>query len=210
MLADHNYQNLLTNLHRHPNRLPLDALQSSITHYITYIEPSPTPLAASVISSPFFLTSDQSKLHALVTAFRHAVQLKHESAVKEVGGIFSPGVTSRMSTWAKAVLDGLQGGHPLLRLACACGLLQGMEDIRIRPNGRNISARGKTESEVVLSFAAAIGDASRDVWGRGSDERLPLGKWYLYAAYIRKSCLQNLRRPCLSVAIPYPWFRLAG
>ncbi|EIN12584.1 hypothetical protein PUNSTDRAFT_60653 [Punctularia strigosozonata HHB-11173 SS5] len=170
MATDRNYRNLLAHLHDPSTKLALPAIQAAVAHYIASLEPAPTPLAAIVVSSPYFRACEQTQLDALSTAFRHAVHLKYKAAENDHGGVFSPGTNARMNTWAKATLAGLQGGHPLLRLACAGGLLQGLDDTRVQLGGDGSGARGRSEAEVVLAFAAAIDQSpSNDAWAGSSD-----------------------------------------
>lgn len=131
-MSDAGYKNLLGHLHHYNNQIPLTAIQQSISHHLARVAPSPTPLVASVISSPLFQPVSHDKLQSLSTAFRHAAHLKFGLLHDDQGGIFSRGLKSRLRFWVEATLRGMDGGLPILRLACAGGLLMGLDDLKGR------------------------------------------------------------------------------
>lgn len=154
-MTDRGYLNLLTHLTRSSTTLPLPTLQASLAHYLANAQPSPTPLAASVASSPLFRHPTSSQLEALQTAFRHALHFRAALLQKEeegVGGVFRRGVRARTGEWIRAVLKGLEGGNGALRLACSSGLLLGLGD-RERDESR---VRRKVEEEVILALAEVM------------------------------------------------------
>lgn len=153
-LPDRGYTNLLNHLHRASTSLSLEALQASIAHYLANVEPSPTPLAASVISSPLFRPFSHAKLLALSTAFRHAVHFKYQSIKKDNDTIFRRSPKARLSEWAKAVVKGCQGGQAMLRMVCFGGLLLGLEDVKAKIEGG--AGRGKVENELVVALAEVM------------------------------------------------------
>jgi hypothetical protein len=145
---DSGYTNLLTHLHSPSATLPVATIQASVAFYLAHQDPSPTPLSATVVSSPFFLPYSYTKLQALSTSFRHAVHIKY-SALKHSTGLLSPSVKSQLKEWATASLKGLQGGHPIMRLACAGGLLIGLDQVEITNDGW----RKVAEDEIVVALA---------------------------------------------------------
>jgi hypothetical protein len=58
-------------------------------------------------------------------------------------------VKSQLKEWATASLKGLQGGHPIMRLACAGGLLIGLDEVEIT----NYGWRKVAEDEIVVALA---------------------------------------------------------
>ncbi|KAF7346109.1 hypothetical protein MSAN_01837600 [Mycena sanguinolenta] len=156
------YANLLAHLHNTSTALPLPTIQSALAHHLAKLSPLPTPLAASTVSSPFFSVHPFSnqKLQALFTAFRHATHLKYRDSKDTdknksvVGAVFSRGTAARIKQWAGAVLKGIKGGQPILRLACCGGLLAGLEDLK---NAEQLEiGRSHLEDEVVISVAESI------------------------------------------------------
>src|SRR5882762_2231551 len=99
-IPDRGYTILLSHLHKPSSSLPLQSLQALISHYLS-ISSSPTPLSATIISSPLFRPFSHVKLSALTTAFRHAVHARLKFLEDEEMGIFSRGVRVRMSEWIK-------------------------------------------------------------------------------------------------------------
>ena len=163
-MADRGYTNLLFHLSRLSTSLPLQTLTGSLSHYLSSL-PSPTPLTAITISSPFFApTLSHTELSALFTAFRHAVHLKHKSLIDDQSGIglgmlFSRGVKVRLRDWVRDVLKGLEGGVGVLRLACAAGILSGLGDLegvgKLKA-GSGEAGRGRVEDEVVVALAEVM------------------------------------------------------
>ncbi|EKM49498.1 uncharacterized protein PHACADRAFT_201209 [Phanerochaete carnosa HHB-10118-sp] len=164
MSVDRGYLNLVSHLNRHSTNLPLNTILGSVAHHLAYVQPSATPLAAIVISSPLFHTSSYADLDGLLTAFRHAVHLKIKVVYDEPSGLFSRGLTTRVAEWVAEVLKGFQGGHSVLRLACCAGLLHGLADreadLKIKENfaGRSV------EEELIIALAEVVEYASADPW----------------------------------------------
>ncbi|KAJ7712448.1 hypothetical protein B0H16DRAFT_1624977 [Mycena metata] len=148
-MSNSGYANLLAHLHNPSTPLPLPTIQSALAHHLAKLSPLPTPLAASIVSSPLFSQHPftHPKLQALFTAFRHATHLKYRDAKdveKEqsaVGAVFSRGTVARVKQWAGAVLKGIKGGQPILRLATA-------ERLEI--------GRSQLEDEVIISVAESM------------------------------------------------------
>ncbi|KAJ6509021.1 hypothetical protein C8R45DRAFT_462923 [Mycena sanguinolenta] len=156
------YANLLAHLHNPSTGLPLPTIQSALAHHLAKLSPLPTPLAASIVSSPLFSVHPFShqKLQTLFTAFRHATHLKYRDSKDTdknksvVGAVFSRGTAARVKQWTGAVLKGIKGGQPILRLACCGGLLAGLEDLK---NAEHLEiGRSQLEDEVVISVAESI------------------------------------------------------
>ena len=172
--TDRGYYNLLGHLSKASTTLPLETLQASIAHYLAHVQPTPTPLVALVISSPLFqqslpassLASSSSQsnwtpytnLHSLSTAFRHAIHLKLNHLTSKPSTIFSRSFQSRVDEWVHAVLNGLQGGIPIFHLACASGILLGLEDweVDFKLKEKEAKVRRKVEEEVIVSLAEIL------------------------------------------------------
>ncbi|KAK7690115.1 hypothetical protein QCA50_006763 [Cerrena zonata] len=169
--TDRGYYNLLGHLSRPSTTLPLETLQASIAHYLAHVQPTPTPFVALVISSPLFQQSlststststssgtSYTTLQALSTAFRHAIHLKLNHLTSKPSTIFSRSFQSRVDEWVHAVLNGLQGGLPVFRLACASGILLGLEDweVDLKLKEKEAKVRRKVEEEVVVSLAEVL------------------------------------------------------
>ncbi|KAK7048188.1 hypothetical protein R3P38DRAFT_3256846 [Favolaschia claudopus] len=161
-MSNAGYTNLLAHLQRQTPFAPLPTIQSALAHHLSNSSPLPTPLAASIISSPLFslLPFSHSKLQTLFTAFRHATHLKYRDLKtadenrSAVGSVFSRGTAARVNQWTAAVLKGLKGGQPILRLACSGGLLAGLEDIK---NADKLeTGRSQLENEIIISVAESI------------------------------------------------------
>ncbi|EIW81326.1 hypothetical protein CONPUDRAFT_144146 [Coniophora puteana RWD-64-598 SS2] len=162
------YVVLLTYLNRpSSNTPPLPTIQGLAAHYLAHLQPSPTPLAAALVSSALFRPFSHAKLTALTTALRHAVHLKFKALDAEPSTLFTPGVGTRLRRWATAIIRGFEGGHAIVRLACCSGLLLGLEDVhkRLPPKQRDVKARA--EDELVMIVADVIDVFySADPWGR--------------------------------------------
>jgi len=146
--------------------IPLPTLQSALSHHLSTASSSTSPttltvtqLSATAISSPFFLPKSQpfeyAKFQAFETAFRHAVHLLRQQQSKE-------GSANRVniSRWAGDVIKGIQGGHPILRLAACGGILLGVEDLN---NNAVVNAKAPiklsrklVESETVVALAEVL------------------------------------------------------
>lgn len=156
-MTDRGYLNLLSHLTRTQTTLPLKTIQASIAHYLAHILPSPTPLAATVVSSPFFLKNvSYAKLDGLVVAFRHAVHIKMKLIKEEPRGLFTRGTNARVAEWSAEMLKGLQGGQSLLRLACYAGLLQGLGDWEEELKAVESRMRRRVEEELVVALAEVM------------------------------------------------------
>ncbi|KAJ3529486.1 hypothetical protein NM688_g7849 [Phlebia brevispora] len=155
-MSDRGYFNLLAHLTRSTTSLPLSTAQAAVTHYLAHVQPTPTPLAASVISSAYFRSTSYAKLDALQTAFRHAVHLKVKLLKDEKRGLFTLGLSARTATWIYEVLKGLEGGAALLRFGCASGLLLGLEDWEDELTARNSRMRRRVEEELVIALAEVM------------------------------------------------------
>lgn len=155
-MTDRGYLNLLSHLTRPSTNLPLQTIQGSVAHYLAHIHPSPTPLAATVVSSTFFRHASHERLDGLVTAFRHAVHVKVKALKEEPGGVFTRSLHSRLSEWVREVLNGVQGGVPLLRLACYAGIVQGLQDWDSELKTKEGRTRAKVEEELVVALAEVM------------------------------------------------------
>ncbi|KIY62170.1 hypothetical protein CYLTODRAFT_427107 [Cylindrobasidium torrendii FP15055 ss-10] len=165
------YTNLLAHLQRANPIMELDVIQGTLSHHLAHLSPSPTPLAASAVSAPIYLSHPiaQDKLQSLSTAFRHAVHIKYELLRKEaeetslVKSAFTHSTRTRLAQWLGELIKGLQGGQPIMRLACSTGMLMGVHDFeRIREQ------KGAAENEVVLALAGVM-DQYRSFHSPSSD-----------------------------------------
>jgi hypothetical protein len=155
-MTDRGYLNLLSHLTRSSTNLPLQTIQGSIAHYLAHIHPSPTPLAATVVSSPFFRHASYERLDGLATALRHAVHVKVKALNDEPGGVFTRSVSARVASWTGEVSNGLQGAVPLLRLTCYTGLVQGLEDWDGELKAKDGAMRRRVEEEFVVALAEVM------------------------------------------------------
>lgn len=148
---------MLSHLHRPASSLPINAVTGSLAHYLAKLQPSPTPLAATAISSPFFLPLSHVKLSTLTTAFRHAIHLKSKTLHEEHSlSLFTPGVKVQLREWVEGVLKGFEGGIAILRLACVGGLLLGLGDLQASGISRSGIGRDHVEDEVVVALAEVM------------------------------------------------------
>ncbi|KAH9927056.1 hypothetical protein B0H21DRAFT_826484 [Amylocystis lapponica] len=155
-MADRGYVYLLTHLHRPTTTLPLSTVQASISHYLAHLQPSPTSLSATLVSSPLFRPFSHAKLDALSTALRHALHIRVKLFKGEDASIFVRGLGARTADWVRAVLEGVRGGHPVTRLVCAGGLLLGLEDLEEELHARERRIRREVEEEIILALAEVI------------------------------------------------------
>ncbi len=186
-MSDRGYINLVRHLTRTTTTLPLETLQASIAHYLARppvpVPGSPTPLAATVLGSPLFRPYTYEKLTALSLAFRHAVHLRFavhkEEAERNPGGLLSRGVdvTRRLGKWTRAVLEGFRGSVAVVRLACASGLLLGLEDweLELDVKKKEGKTRAKVEEEVVIAFAEVMDGYAREGGGWETDFQKTVG-----------------------------------
>ncbi|KAG1765960.1 hypothetical protein EDD22DRAFT_879548 [Suillus occidentalis] len=165
---DRGHTLLLSSLGRsNTTKTPLSTIQALIVHYLANIHPSPTPLAATIVSSPIFLPFSHSKLEVLSTSFRHAVHAKLQALKADSSGLFSPSLDTQLNVWSLAIFQGLEGGHAIVRLACCSGLLLGLEDILQHLPVKKRDVMGIAEDELVMTFADVIDQFSTsDKWGK--------------------------------------------
>lgn len=156
MSVDRAYLNLAAHLNTAKASLPLTTIHASIAHYLAHVQPSPTPLAALVVSSPLFTSLSFPALDGLLTAFRHAVHIKIKIFNDEASGLFSRGLAMYIATWVAQVLKGLQGAHPVVRLACCAGIVHGLNDRDGELKMQQSSTRRKVEEELVIALAEII------------------------------------------------------
>lgn len=157
---DRAYNILLSQLHRPSPALPLESLQSLLSHCLSHTQTATaaTPLTATIISSPLFRPFSHTKLAALSSAFRHAAHLRLASLKQEPQSIWSRGVNGAMHDWAKAVIKGFAGGQGILRLVAAGGLLLALEDLRhqLGAEAGHSRVRRRAEEEVVIAVAEVM------------------------------------------------------
>jgi hypothetical protein len=154
-MSDPGYANLLNHLHRSTS-LSLQAAQSSIAYYLAHAQPSPTPLAASVVGSSLFKPFSNEKLDAVGKAFRHAVHIKMSLLEKEETSVFLRSLDARMGGWVRGVMKGLQGSQAMIHLASSAGLLLGLEDFEQSLKMRNGRVRNNVEAELVVALAEVL------------------------------------------------------
>lgn len=165
---DRGHTLLLSSLGRsNTTKTPWSTIQALIVHYLANIHPSPTPLAATIVSSPIFLPFSHSKLEVLSISFRHAVHAKLQALKADSSGLFSPSLDTQLNVWSLAIFQGLEGGHAIVRLACCSGLLLGLEDILQHLPVKKRDVKGIAEDELVMTFADVIDQFSTsDKWGK--------------------------------------------
>ncbi|KAF8158558.1 hypothetical protein B0H34DRAFT_709390 [Crassisporium funariophilum] len=174
--SDRGYTILLSHLHNPGTNLPLSTIQGALAHQLATVSPLPTPLAATAVSCPLYLTQPftHTKLQSLSTAFRHATHLKYRAQVDaektrtKVGSLFGRSIQGNIGQWVTDTLKGVQGGNSVLRLACCSGLLLGVEDLKIgerseKKEGIDVGrARSGVEDETVVALAEVM-----DAYGYG-------------------------------------------
>ena len=163
------YTTLLSHLRRpSPTSLPpLLTLQALIVHHLAQLTPSPTPLAAAIVSSSLFRPFSFATLDALSTALRHAVHAKLALLRHESSSLFSLSLNTWLASWSTSLLKGFEGGHAITRLACCSGLLLGLEDILQELPARQANIKSNVEDELILAFADVIDlFTSSDSWGK--------------------------------------------
>ena len=175
-MMDHGYLNLVAHLSTTKSSLPLTTIHASIAHYLAHVQPSPTQLAASVVSSPLSSPLVFPILDGLLAAFRHAVYLKIKVVTDGGSGLFSRGLSTRIAEWTIQILKGLQGSHSALRLTCCAGLLFGINDHERELQMKEGYAHRRVEEELVISLAEIIDIASPaagawEVEFRSNDDR---------------------------------------
>lgn len=163
------YTTLLSHLHRPSSTSPppLPALQGLIVHHLAQLTPSPTPLAAAIVSSSLFRPFSFAKLDVLSTSFRRAVHAKLKLLKQESSSLFSLSLNARLANWSTSLLKGFEGGHAITRLACCSGLLLGLEDILPQLPVKRPNVKSSVEDELILAFADIIDlFISSDSWGK--------------------------------------------
>ncbi|KAJ3796685.1 hypothetical protein GGU11DRAFT_685296 [Lentinula aff. detonsa] len=152
------YSNLLQHLHRAQPALPLETIQAALAFHIANQNPLPTPLAATAITSPLFLSHPftLSRLQVLSNSFRHALHLKFTLVSGPRLSFFEGSISTRLTEWTKSLMKGLQGGNSLLRLAAAGGVLQGLQDLQTQAKANSSIGMNSMEDEVVIAFAEVI------------------------------------------------------
>ncbi|KAI0684715.1 hypothetical protein C8T65DRAFT_593381 [Cerioporus squamosus] len=182
-MSDRGYINLIRHLTRTTSTLPLETIQASIAHYLARppvpIPGSPTALTATVLGSPLFRPYTYAKLTALAVAFRHAVHLRvavHKAeAEQNPGSLLPPSrgvhVSARLAKWVRAVLEGFTGSAAVIRLACASGILLGLQDweAELKVTEKEARGRAKVEEEVVLALAEVVDTYAREGSGWETD-----------------------------------------
>ncbi|KAM6503399.1 hypothetical protein JOM56_000342 [Amanita muscaria] len=167
---DRGYRVLLGHLHSESPVVGLEPIQAALSHHLAHLSPLPTPLAATVVSSPLFLSQPftHQKLQSLSTAFRHAVHFRLQILEKRaenrstVASLFSSTIQTALAQWIIDVANGLQGGQPVVRLACLTGLLLGVEDVeRAMREEKQTSldlgrGRDMVENELVIAVAEVV------------------------------------------------------
>ena len=149
--TDRGYINLLSTLRQPKPALPLETILAAICHYLLH-SLSPTPLAASVIASPIWSKPSLKTANALGSAFRSAVVLRLEAIKKERSGIFGgSSQNTELHSWIIMILDGLEGGDAILRLAISGGMLLGV----VEQKG-NEKSRKRIESCFLIAFAEIL------------------------------------------------------
>ncbi|CAA7269122.1 unnamed protein product [Cyclocybe aegerita] len=224
MSSDRGYTILLSHLHSTTSKLPISTIQGALAHHLATISPLPTPLAATAISSPFYLSQPftHEKLQSLAVAFRHSTHLKYRALAdsaklrSKLRTILGRSIPAVLGQWVTDVLKGVQGGHPVLRLAACSGLLLGVEDLKISQKGEKRegadvgTARAGVEDETVVAlaevmdtYAYSLGSSSNGVeeWER---EFQPAGQDILSLALILASQSLPLVAPNKLEALPLP------
>ena len=143
---------------------------------------SPTPLAATIVGSPMFrfpyqvdieTLNGNGRLETLLKAFRHAVHYKVHALLGKpdpsnpsastlssssqgiLSSVFSLPIESKLSTWTRDILNGLQGGPSATRFSCLGGLLIGLEDLErekaARKAGHTTDPEGKQDVDEVVT-----------------------------------------------------------
>ncbi|KAJ4491609.1 hypothetical protein C8J55DRAFT_284139 [Lentinula edodes] len=174
-MSSHAYTNLLQHLHRAQPALPLETIQSALAFHIANHSLVPTPLAATAITSPLFLSYPftLSRLQTLSNSFRHAIHLKFTLLSGPRFSFFERSISAHLAQWTEELIKGIQGGNPLLRLAAASGILLGLEDLRTQAKANSLdvdsnssdlasqgpvpyATRAKVEDEIVIAFAEVM------------------------------------------------------
>ncbi|KAF8895163.1 hypothetical protein BD779DRAFT_1497859 [Infundibulicybe gibba] len=179
MSADRAYASLLAHLHSPSPALALPVIQSALAHHLSTAFPTPTPLSASAVSAPLFLTPPlvYTRLQTLLPQ-----SASRENALSRA--LFGRSVEAVLGRWVKEAVTGIQGGQSVLRLACCTGLILGLEDltrneISVKVGGRG---RGVVEDEIILALAEVMDmhalypndEWERELWPHESVDALTL------------------------------------
>ncbi|KAL5501595.1 hypothetical protein ACEPAH_8855 [Sanghuangporus vaninii] len=165
--VDRGYLILLAHLREEKPRISFDALQAAICHYLIHLpttQPTPSPLTASVISSPLWRPFTFKGCLSLGNTFRVSVRQKFAELNKKERGLFDTSISIDLISWLSGILEGLKDGAPLLRMSIAGGLRLGLDDIQDAKLSRSLLR--KAEGIVVLAFAEAVemSNSANDQW----------------------------------------------
>ncbi|THV03890.1 hypothetical protein K435DRAFT_835673 [Dendrothele bispora CBS 962.96] len=111
---------------------------------------SPTSVAASavaVVQPPFSLVP----LNTLANAFRQAVHIRKR-----------PG-----PEWTHSILNGLEGAHPVLRLAASTGLVLGLAD-------KSVTIPTRVQDHAIIALAQVMAMYTSVEWDHNSNDTLAL------------------------------------
>lgn len=120
------------------------------------------------------------KVHALLgnpDPANPSVPTPSSSSQGILSSIFSLPLESRLSTWIRDILNGLQGGSSVARFACLGGLIIGLEDLERQRDAREAGhttdvdgkgevdevvvvrrrSRGQVEDETIVALAEVMG-----------------------------------------------------
>ncbi|KAG7088260.1 hypothetical protein E1B28_012274 [Marasmius oreades] len=175
-----NYARLLQHLHQRERILPLETIQAALSHHLANVQPLPTPLVATAITSNLFFATPFTlpPLQSLQVSLRHALHLKYALLDKPKAlnpSIFSPSIRSQMNQWVSDLMKGLQGGHAVMRLTTGTGVLLGLEDLR---NSRDLELgiRRTVEDEIVVAFAEIM-DLYKHELNEDSQDQASIAGW---------------------------------
>lgn len=186
--TDRGYTILLSHLHDPASKLPLATIQGALAQHLATASPLPTPLAATAISSPLFLSQPftHQKLQSFSTAFRHATHLKYRSSLEKaktrskISSLLGRTLQAALGQWVTDVSKGVHGGHPVLRLAALSGLLLGVQDVKAgdvqeKQEGIDVGrAKSGVEDETIVALAEVM-DAY--AYGAGTSSSSGVEEW---------------------------------
>jgi hypothetical protein len=151
--TDTGYTTLLSHLQCSETTFPLPTIEALIAHYLAHLTPYPTSFAATTISSPFFHHLSHNKLEVLTNAFRFATHLKYNAYREDQHRFFSRSLKTRLDRWLSAVLVGIHGGPPIVRLASCGGMRAGLEDLKQQLRLGDGIVRRDLEDAIVMALA---------------------------------------------------------
>ncbi|EJC97998.1 uncharacterized protein FOMMEDRAFT_149443 [Fomitiporia mediterranea MF3/22] len=165
--VDRGYLNLLAQLRQSSPSVSTETLQAAICHYLVHLpstQPTPTPLTASILASPVWHPLSLASCLSLGNTFRVAIRQNYIELKKKKRGFFDPSVTRDLATWIRGILNGLNNGDALLRLAISGGLFLGIKDLRDDKVEQRLSRI--VEEVIVLAFADLTEGtaAAKDPW----------------------------------------------